>query len=368
MPIGNKYPAEGAVETDRQTGRLVRQVTSAPAIHHHPFFYIPAFDRAGEKLFFVSHRTGSPQIFFEEGPGGPLVQVTERTDLNEWSLHPSTDGRHVYYTAGNSAFRTDLVAMKEQRLHDFGDKPVRAAGFVGAAMGTTTLSADDRWWAISVKTGAGFTLYVLDTETGAADAILERETIAHPQFHPDDSTSLRYAGPHTARLWIISRDGSDHRMVYERDAARREWIVHETWRPGSREILAASWPHGVVAVDVDTGRRRWASRAPAWHPMVSRDGRWIVADTNYPDVGLLLLPTDTAGGPVETLCYPQASSVGAHWHHDHCPYDDGPVEVYAPQHTHPHPSFSPDGRRVVFTSDKSGFAQVYEVEIEARCF
>jgi len=51
---------------------------------------------------------------------------------------------------------------------------------------------------------------------------------------------------------------------------------------------------------------------------------------------------------------------------DHCPYDDddykqGKWKVYAPQHTHPHPSFSPDGRRVVFTSDATGHSQIYEV-------
>ncbi|MCA9438850.1 MAG: PD40 domain-containing protein, partial [Candidatus Omnitrophica bacterium] len=45
----------------------------------------------------------------------------------------------------------------------------------------------------------------------------------------------------------------------------------------------------------------------------------------------------------------------------HCPYDDGPVKVYAPQHTHPHPNFSPDGKRVVFSSDRSGTAQLFEV-------
>jgi Tol biopolymer transport system component len=37
-----------------------------------------------------------------------------------------------------------------------------------------------------------------------------------------------------------------------------------------------------------------------------------------------------------------------------------PVEVYAPQHTHPHPRFSPDSRYVIYTSDAGGHAQLYE--------
>jgi serine/threonine protein kinase len=56
----------------------------------------------------------------------------------------------------------------------------------------------------------------------------------------------------------------------------------------------------------------------------------------------------------------ETGASGEHWNTDHCPYDDGPVQVYAPQHTHPHPNFSPDRSKVVFTSDRSGFAQVYE--------
>ncbi|HNZ39512.1 MAG TPA: oligogalacturonate lyase family protein, partial [Candidatus Latescibacteria bacterium] len=34
-----------------------------------------------------------------------------------------------------------------------------------------------------------------------------------------------------------------------------------------------------------------------------------------------------------------------------------------PQWTHPHPMFTPDGRRIVFNSDRTGIGQVYTVEI-----
>jgi hypothetical protein len=40
-------------------------------------------------------------------------------------------------------------------------------------------------------------------------------------------------------------------------------------------------------------------------------------------------PRDAAGGP-RTLCHPAASNAGERWNTDHCPYDDGPVKVYAP--------------------------------------
>ena len=96
---------------------------------------------------------------------------------------------------------------------------------------------------------------------------------------------------------------------------------------------------------------------------IQREGTLMCADTTYPDIGLQLFdPRDGIGQP-RMLCASGSSNVGAHWDTDHCPYDDGPIAVYAPQHTHPHPTFSPGGSRVVFTSDRSGYAQVYEVQL-----
>jgi oligogalacturonide lyase len=73
---------------------------------------------------------------------------------------------------------------------------------------------------------------------------------------------------------------------------------------------------------------------------------------------------DSLGHPT-LLCQSRSSNVGAHWDIGYCPYDDGPIDVYSPQHTHPHPCFAPDGRSVIYTSDATGHAQVYEVACPA---
>lgn len=363
MPIGSTYPSETRTQRDTKTGIAVRQVTSFASIHHHPFYYIPAYDDSGRRLFFVSHRTGHAQLFFEDQPGGSLVQITDRDDLNEWSCHPSHDGKYAYYTAGNTAWRVNLETMCEERVAVLGDAPIRQTGMVGASMGTTSLSRDDRWWCVPAKAETSFRMHIIDVHTGEDSIILERDSIAHPEFHPEDSTLLRYAGPYDQRVWIIRRDGSENRLVYQRDAAKREWIVHETWLPGTREIITTNWPHGVMAIHIDSGIFRWIVRTNAWHPTVNRAGTALVSDTNHPDIGLVLCDPRCEGGSVRTLCDSSASNMGEHWKNDHCPYDDGPVTVNAPQHTHPHPGFSPDGRRVVFTSDRTGTSHVYEATL-----
>jgi oligogalacturonide lyase len=369
-------PSESSNYSDARTGVRVRQVTNHPSIHHNPFYYLPAYDNAMTRLFFVSHRTGRPEIWCEVRASGELQQLTDQPDLGEWSVHPSHDGRYVYYTAGQAAWRTATENSTTEQLMNFGSLAGREAGMVGAAMGTTTLSHDDRFWAVPVKMGAKFHFIVIDTASGAQETILEADSIGHPEFHPHDSTLLRYAGSYKQRIWVINRDGTGNRLVYDRKPlatpGHYEWIVHETWNPGGqcppREIITANWPRGCIGIDVDTGAVRPVCSFNAWHPSINREGTLMCADTTFPDIGLQLFdPRDGVGAP-RTLCFPTATNEGKHWNTDHCPYDDedyrqGRWTVHAPQHTHPHPAFSLDGRFVVFTSDRTGHSQVYEVEI-----
>jgi oligogalacturonide lyase len=367
---GDIHPSESSVGIDAATGVRVRRVTGHPSIHHHPFYYLPAYDDAMQWLVFVSHRTGRPQIFLEERSTGRFLQVTDRDDLNEWSIHPSYDGRFVYFTAGCGAWRVSTgTGFREECLVDFGDVPMIPPGMVGDAMGTTSLATDDSVWVVPVKVGATARLHAIDTSTGGVDVVCEHDSIGHPQVHPDDPGLIRYGGRYTDRIHVVRRDGSGHRLAYQRDLARKEWVVHEMWMPraavgGRNEIVAVVWPHGMIGIDIESGAVRRVTGFPAWHPMVRRDGRSCVTDTKNPDHGLFTF--DPSLGPdaaVTPLAESLSSNAGDHWNGDHCPYDDGPVSVYAPQHTHPHPSFSRDGSRVVFTSDRTGVAQLYEVEL-----
>ena len=354
---GKVYPAEDRWLTDASSGRRIRQVTCHPSIHHHPFFFVPPWDDAMRRLIFVSHRTGAAQLFSEEASSGKLVQLTDRPDLAEWSFHPSHDGRFVVFVAGTRAIRLDLETLKEETLADFGAVEMREKGMVGAAMGTTTLSRDDRWWAVPAKVGKLSRFFVIDTHNGKAGVILERDSIGHPQFCPDDPSLIFYAGPLTDRLWLVNRDGTNNRRLWQREH-KLQWITHESWLRGRRELAFVDWPNGMRAIHVDTAELRWITRFPAWHAHPDDSGSWIVCDTNFPDRGIHRFSA-AGNGDAELLCESRATSVGAHWAGSF-PYNEGPREVYAPQHTHPHPRPSPDGTRVLYTSDASGHAQLYE--------
>jgi oligogalacturonide lyase len=360
MSKGKRYPSESRSLVDERTGAQIRQITSHPSIHHQPFFLIPAYDDAMRWTVFTSERTGKPQIFVEDRAVGDLVQLTDRDDIADFSIYPSHDGQYVYFTAASGGWRVHTETQVEELLIDLGKATLRAEGMVAAAMGTTALSACDRWWAIRFSDGDDACIAVVDTMSGEWDVILRRDSVAHMQFCPDDANLLFYAGPLTDRVWVIHRDGTNNRRLYERTLG--QWITHEAWIPGTRELGFVDWPNGMVAVHVDTGAVRPVASFNAWHAIASQDGRRMVADTNFPDIGIQLFdPLDGMGEPT-VLCYPEASSVGEHWDGPF-PYEDGPIPVYAPQHTHPHPSFSPDNRYVIYTSDRSGYAQIYEVTL-----
>jgi oligogalacturonide lyase len=74
-----------------------------------------------------------------------------------------------------------------------------------------------------------------------------------------------------------------------------------------------------------------------WHCCPNHDCSKIVADTNWPDDGIKII--ETSEGRVRTLCYSNS------------------------REAHPHPCFSPDGSKVVYTSDESGRNQVYIAEL-----
>ena len=193
-----------------------------------------------------------------------------------------------------------------------------------------------------------------------SEIIIEKDTIGHPQFCPDDEDLILYAGPLTDRVWITDRSGRQNRRLYEREHDQ-QWITHESWWPGQRKVLMVDWPHGIKSVDVATGEVVQVTHVPAWHAAADSLGERIVCDTNFPDIGMQLIDLkehEISDGKL--LFESNATSRGDHWAHPF-PYNDGPITVYAPQHTHPHPRFSPDGERVIFTSDCTGSAHVYEI-------
>lgn len=352
-----KLPAESRWVTDEATEWPVRQVTSAPCINHHPFFLIPAYDSTQRYLYFVSYRTGTPQLYAEDRQENCILRMTDVPNLDEWSVHPYE--RAVYFVADGCAMRAWVDGRVETLLTPH-ETLRRFGGVFGE--GTTALTGDGSRWTVRVKREKDFGILLWEEKTQDWSLVYTGPMVAHLQFCPDDNDLLFFAGPLTDRVWTLNLRTGKSKRVFTRDAAAKQWITHESWIPGRRELSLVDWPHGIIGVNADNGETRRIADFNAWHAIANQQGTLMAADTNFPDTGIWLFDPRENGGPRQLLCCPQASCMGDHWAGPF-PYDNGPIRVNAPQHTHPHPRFSPDGRRLVYTSDKSGYAQIFEIEL-----
>lgn len=358
--VNKLYPLESRYLMDAPGGRRIRQVTNTPFISHHPFFLAPCYDAKQRWLCIVSHRTGSPQLYLEDRGQGCLRQVTQAEDLDEWSPHPSGDW--IYFTAHGCAMRVHGQTGENETLLSAADVKRIVGSNAAIAAGTTAVSRSGRHFAVRVRQEDGFAILIRDDADASWQLAYTGPMASHAQFCPDDEELLFFAGPLTDRPWMLHWPSGQATLLYQRNVQAKQWITHESWIPGRRELSMVDWPHGILAVDPRTGKTRRVTSMNAWHAIADDEGQRMVFDTNFPDRGLFMLDLTRDAAEPQWLCSPHASCMGEHWGGPF-PYDNGPIKVFAPQHTHPHPRFSPDGRRIVYTSDVTGAAQVYELEL-----
>lgn len=387
-------PPEWKRLEDPRTGARLTQWTSHPAMHHHFYFTNPTTSPDGKTGYFVSYRSGYPNIFTIQLADGWLRQITDVADLNPFSPAPSRSAPWIYYSARDQVRVVDAGTGQTRTL----------ARFPGSRLGNCSLNATGSLLAIGLRYADRCELALIDAHTGRSDILLNALEVGHIQFCPRDDQQLIYSGPPGQRIWHFNRATGVNRLLYPQQP--HEWIVHESWRspagipenssasspskspgnvhssPVADEIIFPHWPVALRAIRADGSGLRTIVNLNVWHACANPQGTLIVCDTNHPDRGLLLIDPDT--GRHQILCHPQASQRGSQWsqslpargagidtsiirtdqpENDPPPHPDDPPSTYGPQWSHPHPAFSPDGQTVIFTSDREGWSQVYSVPV-----
>ena len=143
--------------------------------------------------------------------------------------------------------------------------------------------------------------------------------------------------------WSVDRDAVDWQFVPIDRSTN-----HYAGNAANPDVITTAG-HPAMALDVaapgDADARVLCHGAGFWHVGVDASGEWAIADTNWPDVGLQLVHVPS--GRFRTLCHTGAS--GGH-----------------PQWTHAHPCLAPNADYALYTSDRTGFQQVYKAEITAE--
>lgn len=371
---GAAFPSESREGRDAQTGARIVQLTNHPSINHNLYFLTSSFTPDMKAVVFASYRSGAAQFFKADFPDGDIVQLTDVSGgVHGYSGVIAPDGSELFFTAGGAVRAVNLRTLKERTLADW----------EGASLGECSLSADGQFIVTAMKRGGLNYLTVTRTDGSGGEVIFEcPRTIIHPQFHPTDNDLIEYAQDPAPRMWLIRRDGTGNTCLHEH--GNDEFIVHETFLGLTGDLIFTVWHYALKRMNLTTRHITTIADFNAWHISSNRAGTKVLCDTNHPDIGLQLV--DVATGERQTICYPNSSNGGSQWRKDRYALKEDfeaaalasereralswmemKVDtVYGPQWTHPHPSFSADERWVVYTSDESGYPQVYAVELPSK--
>jgi len=210
----------------------------------------------------------------------------------------------------------------------------------------------------------------IDLKTGEATTILkENQWLGHPIYRPGDDNTVAFCheGPHDlvdARMWFINEDGSNMRKVKEH--APGESCTHEFWVPNGSALAYVSYLKGstnrfICSVDpVTLENRQLTEMPPCSHLMSNYDGTLMVGDGCNAPVDV----KDDGGYKIENdpFLYVFNMKTGKHFqvaqHNTSWEVLEGDRQV-----THPHPSFTPDDKHILFTSDVDGKPALYLAKV-----
>jgi hypothetical protein len=339
MAKGSFLDSERRFVVDEETGARLIRLSGFPTINHHTYMHARCFTFDSGDAVFHSRRQlarSSPSDLFAVAVDGMnLRQLTERDGVGWMSCSPVR--RTVLYSAGSSVWEVGVDDMEESQIS-------RAPEGMSFAM--ITPSHDGRRILSFCNKDDRGRILCVDVARGTTEIIYEHNSpVGHLQLEPSTSRDAIFhdASPETGapRIWCMNAEGSDPRIIY--DGAHGD-ASHFVWLPGKDMVVVTLRPpyYGILAVGLGGEISEISRQEHFWHPGARPDGMMICSDTLIPDTGLHLI--DPGTGAYRKLCLSKSSNSHPQW-------------------THPHPTWSPDGTMVLFTSDWEGTPQVYLAEV-----
>ncbi|HEY63856.1 MAG TPA: hypothetical protein G4O02_04740 [Caldilineae bacterium] len=374
---------------DEKTGRTIKQLTST-GNNVHLYFTENSFDAHKNEIIFRSDRASGEDRAPHEDPlynifrmdldTGEIVQLTDEAE-SVHSVTKTPDSRIVVYIVGNKIKKLDMetgettVIYEEVGNYNLGAPSIapnrRYIGFcrnekVNVPSGPNYTGFKERYYL--VKDGR-ITLAYLDG-SGGFDVFKDTHQVGHFQFCPDDSTIAMYCheGPWhlvTQRIWLLDLVAREARPCFRQ--GEQDSVGHEFWTqdgyiffddrgPGHDGTITSSRTQA-VATEVPVKERTMipfvglADRngnlvkrinMPYYcnHYHANPDHTLLVGD-DVDDLVLIDISGDEAR--LEVLCTHKTS-----WH---------------TQSSHCHPTWSWDGKRILYASDCSGRVNLYMIEV-----
>jgi oligogalacturonide lyase len=376
-----RWPSERRSFTDPVSGVKVTQLTDYKGHSHHLYSTNPGWYDAGRRLLFGSDRGNCTNLFSVDLDSGAIQQLTdypagrpgvEESFQNSFK-NPARD--EVYYVRGRELTALDLRSCRARAAWRLPD------GFVPSMLGVTADGtsvaigiSEDLSGRFRVDLGHG---YVGFEETWAAHPLSrimlvpvdggpprvaheERAWVGHVNPSPTNPRWLTFCheGPWYKvdnRIWTLDLSSGETRMLRPRRAS--EMVGHEYWHADGVHVGYHGWADAADYLARRAEGRKLFGRVRFDGTDVqevdfphetghihSNDFTLVVGDGSLDSPFVRLWRWNGSGfdGP-RVLCEHRCSSHS--------------------QKAHVHPRFSPDGKSVLFTSDRSDYGNVYVAEV-----
>ncbi|MDQ7987999.1 MAG: oligogalacturonate lyase family protein [Candidatus Dactylopiibacterium sp.] len=385
MPKGSTQQFEFHEFRDRDTGVRVVRLTPPEVACPRNYFYQKCFSNDGRWLIFGCELEGAFNVWQLNLASGQARQLTEGAGDNYHGAYLSPDDRFLFYTKGGREHRrVDLASLEERVIYTVPEGWTGAGTWVPNSActqiaGMEMLAADrvissNGWerFRLQFERQPLERLIAIDIASGQARVVHEEKRyLGHPMFRPFDDDTMGYCheGPHDlvdARMWLIDADGSRPRRV--KTHAPHEACMHEFWIPDGSRLMYVSYikgqqQRGMWAADpVTLVNEHVMDIPPCAHLMSNHDGTLVVGD----GAGQLGDVADKDGHAFEPDPYLHLFDLRTRGTRRICRHDTSWAEYRgSTQVTHPHPSFTPDDRQVLFSSDMHGKPALYLADLPA---
>ena len=367
--MGHLWPSESQTAVDDRSGARVRQLTNHRAHSHHFYFTNPGWHVGGSRLLIASDRENATNLYSVDLASGDLLQLTDLVPLplprevEFLRACVSSVREEVYFWYGLELVALNLATLESRILYEMEE---------GWDVSMINCSADgtDLYASISEDMSDRFRVDYLRGYVG-----FEETWAARP----------------LSRILRVKTDGSGGEILFE----EQYWIGHVNTSPSMSNILTfchegpwAKVDQRIWGLDTATGRA-WKIRAPRhgesvgheyWHADGERvgyhgrnpDGTQFLGHCRYDDTDHVQNSFPGQTGHIHSndpgLIVGDGGRVVRLWHWTDSGYDgprllcrhDSSAKI---QQLHVHPRFTPDGTQVVFTSDVTGYGNVYLAEV-----
>ena len=325
------------------------------------FFASTAEDAHFGELIMQERATGVETVV----ASGITTEDAHRAACQQWMdggktivYHDCRDGQWVVMAVDRETLKSRILA-KDRQL-----------GF-GAARGTLVPLYGCHW-----NPGAHRDLELVDLHTGAIRTVVKADDAAalQPEWvaktFPENGQPLSVffpvVSPDETRVFFkLSRgSGGDHfrtsgasvregKFVYDLTTGQPihffpQW-GHPSWHPDSRRILEK----GNFLLDIEGGPTRTLVAIPTDHPSFGPDGSVFVSDgkvtkADYAETGNLVVTVGSASSDEQARIDLFKSTAGARsW-----------------RKSHPHPVFSPDGKRIYYNVNAGPWTELRVAEVK----